>query len=74
MSVMKQHLQQISAKTAAGRHAVVLMDGAGWHLASLVTDIDNVAIIKLPPYSDPMYKNSIANCAKTTGICGRVRD
>lgn len=51
MEVMKQHLQQISAKTASGRHAVVLMDGAGWHQASLVTDIDNVSIIKLPPYS-----------------------
>lgn len=51
MGVMKQHLQQISAKTAPGRHAVVLMDGAGWHQASLVTDIDNVSIIKLPPYS-----------------------
>ena len=48
---MTRHLEQISAKTEAGRHAVVIMDGAGWHQASLVGDISNVSIIKLPPYS-----------------------
>lgn len=49
--IMTQHLQQISAKTEPGRHAVVIMDGAGWHQASLVEGLKNVDIIKLPSYS-----------------------
>ena len=50
-NIMSHHLEQISAKTKPGRHAVVIMDGAGWHQASLVEDISNVSILKLPPYS-----------------------
>ena len=30
-SIMKTHLEQISKATASGRHAVIIMDGAGWH-------------------------------------------
>lgn len=48
---MRQHLKQISDSTKIGRHAVVLMDGASWHQEDLVGDIQNVSIIKLPPYS-----------------------
>ena len=49
--IMTRHLDQISARTEAGRHAVVIMDGSGWHQASLVEDISNVSIMKWPPYS-----------------------
>lgn len=49
--IMKQHLAQISEVTEDGRHAVVLMDGAGWHTNSLDEDFDNVIVIKIPPYS-----------------------
>ncbi len=49
--LMTRHLKQISAKTEAGRYAVVIMDSAGWHQTSLVEDINNVSIMKLPPYS-----------------------
>lgn len=49
--IMTQHFEQISAKTELGRHAAVIMDGAGWHQASLVKELRNVNIIKLPPYS-----------------------
>ena len=51
MDAMKKHLEQISKKTSPNRHAVVIMDGAGWHKESLLAEIDNVSIIKLPPYS-----------------------
>jgi transposase len=49
--VMIQHLEQISAKTKPGRHAVVIMDGAGWHTQDIAQDISNVSILKLPAYS-----------------------
>ena len=32
-------------------HAIVIMDGAGWHTEGVLRDFDNVSIIKLPPYS-----------------------
>lgn len=49
--IMQQHLELISTRTQPGRHAVVIMDGAGWHTDDIAKDIHNVSIIKLPPYS-----------------------
>jgi len=49
--IMKTHLLQISKATASKRHAVVIMDGAGWHTDNIEAGLDNVSIIKLPPYS-----------------------
>ena len=49
--MMKKHLAQISAATATIRFAVVVMDGAGWHTDDIADDFDNLAILKLPPYS-----------------------
>ena len=48
---MKKHMSLISKRTPEGRHAVVIMDGAGWHQQHVVDGLDNVTIIKLPPYS-----------------------
>ncbi|MDP2559924.1 IS630 family transposase [Psychrobium sp. 1_MG-2023] len=49
--MMIQHLSQISEKTEAGRYAVLIMDGAGWHTDDIAFEFDNLSIIKLPPYS-----------------------
>jgi hypothetical protein len=49
--IMLAHLQQISQVTEKGRHALVIMDGASWHTDDIAKDIDNLSIIKLPPYS-----------------------
>jgi transposase len=32
-------------------HAIVVMDGAGWHTADIAEQFNNISIIKLPPYS-----------------------
>ena len=48
---MTQHLKQISEATTYNRHAVVIVDGAGWHTIDTVTAFENVTLIKLPPYS-----------------------
>jgi hypothetical protein len=65
------HLQQVVTRTQPGRHAVVIMDGAGWHTDNIAQGIDNLNIIKLPPYSpelDPieqvwqrLRQNELAN-------------
>jgi transposase len=49
--IMIKHLALISKKTRPGRHAVVIMDGAGWHTNDIDTEFDNLSIMKLPPYS-----------------------
>ncbi|TOR03371.1 IS630 family transposase, partial [Vibrio parahaemolyticus] len=45
--IMIEHL----AVTEEGRHAVVIMDGSGWHTEEITNDFKNVSVIKLPPYS-----------------------
>lgn len=49
--VMRAHLEQISQATPTGRHAVVIMDGAGWHTEELLNEFSNITMLKLPPYS-----------------------
>ncbi len=70
---MALHLEQISKVTDKGRHAVVIMDGAGWHTAEVADNFDNLSILKIPPYSpelnpieqvwDWMRQQSLANQA-----------
>jgi hypothetical protein len=45
------HLHQVATCTQPVRHAVVIMDGTGWHTDNIAQGIDNLSIIKLPPYS-----------------------
>ena len=63
--IMVEHLKQISAVTEKGRHAVVIMDGAGWHTDDIAEEFNNVSIIKLPPYSPEL--NPIEQ------VCGWLR-
>ena len=49
---MNLHLAEISTQVAPGAHAVVTLDGAGWHQAGgrLVVP-ENISLLPLPPYS-----------------------
>ena len=49
--IMRQHLQLISDATSCGRHAVVIVDRASWHMGNVDEGIKNVSVIPLPPYS-----------------------
>jgi hypothetical protein len=48
---MQLHLDQIGRAVAPGAHAVVVLDGAGWHGATELRPPDNVTLLTLPPYS-----------------------
>ncbi len=48
---MQHHLDEISRCVAQGAHAVVLMDGAGWHKAGELNVPENLSIMFIPPYS-----------------------
>jgi transposase len=45
---MNLHLAEISARVAPGRHAVLVVDQAGWHLSAQLTLPSNITIVALP--------------------------
>lgn len=50
--MMNLHLAEISANVAAGAHAVITIDGAGWHQTGDKLHVpDNITLLHLPPYS-----------------------
>ena len=68
---MNLHLQEIAAAVAPGAHAVLVVDGAGWHGATALALPANLSIVTLPPYSpelnpvenvwEYLRKNKLAN-------------
>ena len=49
---MNLHLNEISRHVTPGAHAVVLLDGAGWHQPGGVLRLPhNISLLLLPPYS-----------------------
>jgi transposase len=48
---MNLHLIEISTQVAPGAHAIVIIDGAGWHTTKSLIAPDNISLLRLPPYS-----------------------
>jgi transposase len=49
---MNLHLNEISTQVTPGAHAVVTLDGAGWHQqGGKLTVPDNISLLPLPAYS-----------------------
>ncbi len=48
---MNQHLQDIRNQIARGSHAVVVLDGAGWHKSRNSAIPDSLSLLFLPPYN-----------------------
>ena len=46
---MNLHLAEIATEVALGAHAVLLIDRAGWHLASRLVVPPNITLVALPP-------------------------
>ena len=46
---MRRHIEEIAKQVPEGRHAVLIVDGAGWHQQTM--SVENVSLLKLPPYS-----------------------
>ncbi len=46
-----RHLRDIGERVPAGKHALVVLDGAGWHRSKDLGIPDNVSLLRLPPYS-----------------------
>jgi transposase len=50
-NTMQIHLEHISMKIPNGRHAVVVLDQAGWHTTGKLKRFKNITLISLPPAS-----------------------
>jgi transposase len=49
---MNEHLKEISTQITAGAHAVLILDGAGWHqTGGELSTPDNITLLSLPPYA-----------------------
>lgn len=49
---MNEHLKEISTQVAAGAHAILICDGAGWHQTGGELNVpDNITLLPLPPYA-----------------------
>src|SRR5215211_629981 len=46
---MNLHLAEIAAEVAPGKHAVLVVDQAGWHLSAGLVLPDNITLVVLPP-------------------------
>jgi transposase len=51
-AAMNLHLTEISSQVAPGAHAILTLDGAGWHQRGGKLRVpDNITLLPLPPYS-----------------------
>ena len=48
---MNHHLNEISRQLAGDSHALVILDGAGWHRSRGLVVPGNITLLPLPPYS-----------------------
>jgi hypothetical protein len=48
---MNIHLGEIAKTVASGAHAILVLDGAGWHGTKALNVPDNITLLTLPPYA-----------------------
>jgi hypothetical protein len=70
---MNLHLAAISKHVAHGVHAVVIVDGAGWHIAEALSVPDNITLLFLPPYSPELNaQENIWEYLRQNFLAGRI--
>lgn len=73
---MNLHLREISTQVAPGAHAVLILDGAGWHqTGGKLTIPDNISLLHLPPYSPELNPTeNIWQYLRQNYLSNRVHD
>ena len=51
IGAMNLHLAEISKHIAPSAHAILVLDGAGWHVSRKLIIPENISLLKLPPYA-----------------------
>lgn len=68
---MTLHLAEIARTVAPGAHALLILDGAGWHSARHLVVPPNITLIALPPCSPEL--NPIENPRMISGLVLKYR-
>lgn len=72
---MNLHLAALSQHVARDSHAVVIVDGAGWHIADALIVPDNISLLFLPPYSPELNaQENIWQYLRQNFLAGRIFD
>jgi transposase len=73
---MNLHLAEISTQVAPGAHAVVTLDGAGWHQQGDKLKLpENISLLPLPPYSPELNpQENIWQFLRQNYLANRVFD
>ena len=72
---MNLHLKEISKNVATGAHAVIIIDGAGWHVARHLRVPDNISLLRLPPYNPELNaQENIWQYLRQNYLAGRIFD
>ena len=72
---MQAHLEEIGRTVAAGSHAVLLMDRAGWHTTGELKIPDNITLLFLPPRSPELNPaENVWQYLRQTYLSNRVFD
>ena len=76
IEAMNKHLAEIAKEVPENTHAVVIIDGAGWHLegGELIVP-DNLSLLRLPPYSPELNaQENIWQYLRQNFLAGRIFD
>lgn len=72
---LEEHFKEISFHIPEGRHAVVVMDRAGWHTKLDIKVPSNISILYLPPYSPELNpQENVWQHLRDTYLAKRVFD
>ena len=73
---MSLHLAEISSQVEPGAHAIVVMDGAGWHQRGPDLRVPaNVTPLLLPPYAPELNPvENVRACLRSNRLGNRVFD
>ena len=73
---MNDHLKEIATQVSPGAHAVMLVDGAGWHRTGGRLEIpDNMTLLPLPAYSPELNPvENIWEYLRANKLCALVWD
>ena len=76
IEAMNLHLAEISRRVASGAHAVVVLDGAGWHkIGGRLIVPNNISLLVLPPYSPELNpQENIWQYLRQNHLSNRVFD
>ena len=73
---MNEHLQEISTQMAKNAHAVLALDGAGWHQGGGDLQVpDNISLLHLPPYAPELnLMENVWEYLRSNKLCAIVWD